>query len=108
MYFNCFIGFFIKYTFPIRDKDTSDKIAEGIAKHMKGEPSVDPLTGKSISLLKLTPEEEGTVWYFENFSSKQLEGLLGEAGAGPIAASATPCRPIHNCSLVSWSWVPTD
>lgn len=86
-FLSCFIGFFIKYTFPIRDKDTSDKIAEGIAKHMKGEASVDPLTGKSISLLKLTPEEEGTVWYFENFSSKQLEGLLGEAGAGPIARS---------------------
>lgn len=34
----------------------------------RGEPAVDPLTGKSISLLKLSPAEEDIVWVYENFS----------------------------------------
>ena len=29
---------------------------------------MDPLTGKSISLLKLSPAEEDIVWVYENFS----------------------------------------
>ena len=29
---------------------------------------MDPLTGKSISLLKLSPAEEDLVWVYENFS----------------------------------------
>ena len=29
---------------------------------------MDPLTGKSISLLKLSPAEEDIAWVYENFS----------------------------------------
>ena len=83
-FLSCFVGFFIKYTFPIRTKEAADKIARGIAKHMNGEAAEDPLTGEMVKLLKLTPEQEATVWYFENFNINDLKNLLGKDGATPI------------------------
>ncbi|KAK9815554.1 hypothetical protein WJX72_005656 [[Myrmecia] bisecta] len=70
------LSFFIKMRFPIKTKEISNKISEGIAAHQRGEAALDPLTGREISLLKISAEEEKHVWLYENFSYRCLDKLM--------------------------------
>ncbi|CAD7697159.1 unnamed protein product [Ostreobium quekettii] len=77
-------GFIIKIFFPIKTAKILAQIQDGIAKHERKEPAVDPLTGHTIKLMELTPEETDTVWLYENFSSSCLQFLKDQGTAKPI------------------------
>lgn len=79
-------SFFIKRKFPINSREITTKITEGVALHMKGSPAVDPVTGKTVQLLKITDEERRVSWDLDCFFPAQLRTMTSKGGIDQVTA----------------------
>lgn len=79
---SCFaIGFWVTWRFPIREA-VHRQILAGIEAHGRGEPADDPITGRRLPPPGQEAVEDGTAWYLDHFSPREL--ALAER-AGPEA-----------------------
>lgn len=71
------MSFWFKMKYPIKTQETINKIQEGVALHMKGQPAVDPLEGRTVTLFVFTKgsekEEERMTWVYDHFFLSQLQ-----------------------------------
>ena len=81
------LSLLVFFFFPIREK-THMAVLEGIAKHKRGEPALDPLTGKMVSAPTARGVDEETGWFLDHFSKRELRRFLG-GGAAVLWRSAS-------------------
>lgn len=79
-------GTFFKLLFPIKTQAIVKEIQDGIAKHQMTPPETkeDPITGKAVELMQLSPEESKIIWLYENFTSKCLRYLVEKQTPLPV------------------------
>ena len=80
------IAFVIALRFPISQR-VHEEIWEGIRAHQRGEPALDPLTGRSLPppVDRGVPEAAG--WFLDHFSTRELRRVL-RSGAGSALTSS--------------------
>ena len=61
------VSFYIKTKFPLRTKAQADCVAAGVSKHMKGMAAMDPITGRAMALLDMSPEQNALINLLDNF-----------------------------------------
>lgn len=82
----CCVSFVAKLYFPIKTRQISDAISSGIELHSSGASALDPITGRMIGVLMLSPQEADALWKYEYFSFKDLSIFLTQ-GHQPLVAS---------------------
>jgi Na+/melibiose symporter-like transporter len=73
--------------FPITEK-THAQVLEGIEAHKRGEPAVDPLTGKLVQPPDDRGVDEETGWFLDHFASRELR-RASRMGPGVIVLGAS-------------------
>jgi len=81
------VAFVIAMRFPISQK-IHEQIWDGIRAHQRGEAAIDPLTGRSLPPPVDRGVDEGTSWFLDHFSSRELRRVLQH---GPRTAFVTAC-----------------
>ena len=69
------LAFFIAWRFAI-DEGVHRAILQGIAQHQRGETAIDPLTGEVLAPPAARAVEEGTSWFLDHFSRRELSRFL--------------------------------
>jgi GPH family glycoside/pentoside/hexuronide:cation symporter len=73
----CFstLAFFIAWRFAI-DENVHRAILQGIAQHQRGANAIDPLSGAELAPPAARAVEEGTGWFLDHFSRRELTRFL--------------------------------
>jgi GPH family glycoside/pentoside/hexuronide:cation symporter len=69
------LAFFIAWRFPI-DEKVHRAILEGVGRHERGLPAVDPLTGDQVLPPRARRVDEGIGWFLDHFSPGELRRWL--------------------------------
>jgi GPH family glycoside/pentoside/hexuronide:cation symporter len=77
------LAFFIAWRFPITEK-IHREILEGIERHRRGEPAVDPLTGLIVPPPGGKSVDDDTGWFLDHFSRGELERTLRRGPDGAL------------------------
>jgi GPH family glycoside/pentoside/hexuronide:cation symporter len=80
------LAFAIAVFFPIKE-ETHRRIIQGIEEHRRGEPALDPLTGRLVPPPSDRGVEEEAGWFLDHFSRRELERYL-ERGDGTLVRGA--------------------
>ena len=76
------MAWFLKFRFPLRTKEQCDMIAQGVGHHMKGEPGIDPVSGKEYSLSIFEGKEQEHLYLLNNFLGVRfIKGLKNNYAA---------------------------
>ncbi len=81
------VAFVIALRFPI-SQQIHERIWWGIRAHQRGEPAVDPLTGRSLPPPHERGVDEQTGWFLDHFSSRELRRVIAR-GPGSALFSST-------------------
>jgi len=104
-----FVAIFIKLRFPIKTRETAQKISEGISLQGIGEPAADPLTGRVVDNSWVTDAERRAIWVLEHFSDAQLrllvDGPPGDAAGGPARLRASARALLVGSAAFCATWV---
>jgi GPH family glycoside/pentoside/hexuronide:cation symporter len=96
------LAFVVALRFPI-DELVHARIRAGIDAHARGEPAVDPLTGARVLPPRARAVDEGTGWFLDHFSRRELESFLARGGTslmGRVGAAAT--ASLATCLGAAW------
>jgi glycoside/pentoside/hexuronide:cation symporter, GPH family len=69
------IGLSLMWWYPLTE-DVHRKIREGVAKHARGETTIDPITMKELPPPDQRSVDEATAWFLDNFSRRELRAWL--------------------------------
>ncbi len=68
----CFlVGLWMTWRFPI-EAETHARILDGIDAHARGEPALDPVTGRTLPPPGAERVDDDTAWYLDHFSPREL------------------------------------
>jgi GPH family glycoside/pentoside/hexuronide:cation symporter len=81
-----FVSLAVFLLYPINAR-RHEAIIEAVATHQRGESAIDPLTGQTVPPPSDRGVEEVTGWFLDNFSPRELRGLLAR-GARSVSRSA--------------------
>lgn len=93
------LAFFIAWRFPI-DERAHREILDGIQAHRRGEPALDPLSGRMLLPPQGREVDEATAWFLDYFSPGELRRLL-ERGAGRVLADVLRAAGAALCVAVA-------
>jgi GPH family glycoside/pentoside/hexuronide:cation symporter len=98
------LAFFIAWRFPITEK-IHREILDGIERHRRGEPAVDPLTGLVVPPPGGKAVDDDTGWFLDHFSRGELERSLrrGPDGALRDVLVAAAASLVGSGSLALWA-----
>jgi glycoside/pentoside/hexuronide:cation symporter, GPH family len=77
------LSFIIAWRFPITEKIHRD-ILLGIDLHNRGEPAVDPMTGRVVAPPNAREVDDETGWFLDYFSPGELRRYLDKGALSPI------------------------
>ena len=80
------VAFVIALRFPI-DQRNHELIWDGIRAHQRGEPAVDPLTGKTLPPTVDRGLDEKTGWFLDHFSTRELRRVLAGSASSVLVSS---------------------
>ena len=76
------IGASIMWWYPLSEKNHR-KIRDGVARHAEGLDAQDPITGKTLKPIQHRTVDEGTGWYLDFFSARELSQYTAK-GTQPL------------------------
>ena len=76
-------AFFIAWRFPINEV-VHRAILAGVAAHGRGEPALDPLTGRTLSPAEHRDVDEDTGWFLDYFSRGELKRVRRRGAHGAL------------------------
>jgi glycoside/pentoside/hexuronide:cation symporter, GPH family len=76
-------AFFIAWRFPI-DQVVHRAILAGVAAHRRGEPALDPLTGRTLAPPENRDVDEDTGWFLDYFSRGELQRIRRRGARGVL------------------------
>jgi GPH family glycoside/pentoside/hexuronide:cation symporter len=96
------IGFCISLLYPLSEK-AHRQIWQGIEAHKRGEPAIDPITGRRIAPPNDRGVDEDTGWFLDHFSPRELRRYL-EGGPASLIRSTSVALAISIgvCGLGTW------
>jgi glycoside/pentoside/hexuronide:cation symporter, GPH family len=77
------LSFIIAWRFPITEK-IHREILRGIELHNRGEPAVDPMTGRVVASPNAREVDDETGWFLDYFSPGELRRYLDKGALSPI------------------------
>jgi MFS/sugar transport protein len=69
------IGLSLMWWYPLTE-DVHRQIRAGVARHARGETTIDPITGKQLPPPDRRSVDEATAWFLDNFSRRELRGWV--------------------------------
>jgi GPH family glycoside/pentoside/hexuronide:cation symporter len=97
------VAFVIALRFPI-DQRVHEQIWDGIRAHQRGEPALDPLTGRSLPPPVDRGLDEETGWFLDHFSTRELRRVL-RVGAGAPLLSASLAALVSALLTAAGVWI---
>jgi GPH family glycoside/pentoside/hexuronide:cation symporter len=76
-------AFFIAWRFPINEV-VHRAILAGVAAHRRGEPALDPLTGRTLAPPQERDVDEETGWFLDYFSRGELKRVVRRGAHGAL------------------------
>jgi GPH family glycoside/pentoside/hexuronide:cation symporter len=90
------IGLSLMWWYPLSER-RHVAIREGVAKHARGEPAVDPISGATIPPPHQRDVDEATSWFLDYFSPRELRALFG---SGPSVLTSVVAQALAYGALL--------